>query len=384
LSFGEHSNISDEKLMAKRILCIEDDSGTRTSIRLMLEESGYEIQEAENGKTGVDLALKILPDLIVCDIRMPGWDGFETLEELRKHESTAHIPFIFLTGEDPRTHLRKGMNLGASDFLFKPIDIDDFTKAVQVRLEEAEKRRSDSQRAMVELSERITRSLPHELRTPMTGILGMAELLKLRVEVMTPEEIKDFVKSLYDSAVRMNQTLEKFWIHTQCLLLANNQEMLSASRQVGTQDAQKIIMRIAENLASSSDRITDLTLHLSPMSLAVNQRYLEQIMQQLMDNAFKFSPAGSPVIISSTRENETGIITIKDNGRGMSEEQIQKIHMFMQFEREHHEQQGLGLGLMIAKRLTELHNGSIQVESLQGKGTTITLTLPNIPGKELP
>jgi two-component system, sensor histidine kinase and response regulator len=384
LSFEAHTNIDDERLMAKRILCIEDDSGTRASIRLMLEESGYEIQEAENGKTGVDLALKMLPDLIVCDIRMPGWDGFETLEELRKHESTAHIPFIFLTGEDPRTHLRKGMNLGASDFLFKPIDIDDFTKAVQVRLEEAEKRKSDSQRAMVELSERITRSLPHELRTPMTGILGMAELLKLRVEVMTPEEIKDFVKSLYDSALRMNQTLEKFWIHTQCLLLANNQELLSASRRVGTQDAQIIITRIAENLASSSDRITDLTLHLSPMSLAVTQRYFEQIMQQLIDNAFKFSPAGSPVSISSTHENETGIITIKDIGRGMSEEQIQKIHMFMQFEREHHEQQGLGLGLMIAKRLTELHGGSIQVESLQGKGTTITLTLPNIPGKELP
>jgi signal transduction histidine kinase len=270
------------------------------------------------------------------------------------------------------------MNLGASDFLFKPIAVDDFTKAVQVRLEEAERRKKESQRALVELSERITRSLPHELRTPMTGILGMAELLKLRVEQMNPEEIKDFVSSLYESAVRMNQTLEKFWIHTQCLLLANNQTMLSASRQDGTREAQKVVMRIAEDLASSSNRIADLTLTLSPISVAISQRYLEQALHQVIDNAFKFSRAGSPVIIATTSENGLSRITITDSGRGMSETQIKKIHMFMQFDREHHEQQGLGLGLMIAKRMTEIHAGTIQVESLMGKGTTVSLCYPQV------
>ncbi len=124
--------------MAKRILCIEDDPGMRMSVQLMLETAGYEFEEAADGNEGVDQALRTLPDLIVCDIRMPGLDGFETLAELRKHESTAHIPFVFLTGEDPRIYLRKGMNLGADDFILKPIDVDDFVKAVQVRLEEAE------------------------------------------------------------------------------------------------------------------------------------------------------------------------------------------------------------------------------------------------------
>jgi signal transduction histidine kinase len=70
------------------------------------------------------------------------------------------------------------------------------------------------------------------------------------------------------------------------------------------------------------------------------------------------------------------MITIKDNGRGISEDQIKKIHIFMQFDREQYEQQGLGLGLMIAKRLTEIHGGTIRVSSIQGNGTTVFLSFP--------
>lgn len=370
------SKKTEELLMAKRILCIEDDPEMRMSMRLMLEIAGYEVEEAADGKEGVDHALKILPDLIICDIRMPGLDGFETLEELHKHESTAHIPFIFMTGEDPRTHLRKGMNLGASDFILKPINADDFVKAVQVRLEEADQRKNESQRAIDELSKNITRALPHELRTPMTGILGLAELLKSQAKEMTPEETKELAQSLFDSAVRMNQTLEKFWIHTQCLLLPNDGAKLTASRQMGSEEAHQIVKCVAEKLASSYNRTSDLVLNLSPMAIGISERYLEQLLQQMMDNAFKFSTVGTQVTILTVCENGMGQIIIKDNGRGMSEDQIKKIHTFMQFDREQHEQQGLGLGLMIAKRLTEIHGGNIRVSSIQGNGTTISIFFP--------
>jgi len=367
---------SEELIMAKRILCIDDDHDMREVIRLMLETSGYEMEESSDGQEGVDLALKIVPDLIVCDIQMPGLDGFQTLEKLRKHESTAHIPFIFMTGQDPRTHLRKGMNLGANDFILKPIDADDFIKAVQVRLEEADQRKNESQRAIDELSESIARALPHELRTPMTGILGLAELLKSQAEEMTSAEIKELTQSLFDSAVRMNETLEKFWIHTQCLLLPNNQTKLAASRQIGSKEAHRIIKRVAGELASSYNRSADLVLNLSPMSVAISEQYFEQLLRQVMDNAFKFSAIGAQVIISTSCENGMGTILIKDNGRGMSEDQIKKIHLFLQFDRERHEQQGLGLGLMIAKRLTEIHGGNICVSSIQENGTTISLSFP--------
>jgi len=362
--------------MAKRILCIEDDPQMRFIVGMALEGAGYAMEEAADGKQGLDRAMETAPDLILCDINMPGMNGFETLEELRKHKSTSYIPFIFMTGESPRTYLRKGMNLGANDFIMKPIDMGDLIKSVQVRLQEVDRNNEEKQKTITDLSESITRALPHELHTPMTGILGLAELLKDQADEMTPSDAKELAELLFASAVRMNQTLEKFWIHTQCLLLPNDNAKLSASRQTGTKNIDVSIHRLAEELARSHKRSADLTLNLVPLSVAISERYFEQVMSQIIENAFKFSTEGTIVSVSTASKNTSGLILVKDHGRGMSEDQIQKIHAFMQFDRERHEQQGLGLGLMIAKRLLKIHDGKLEITSGLGQGTTVAITLP--------
>jgi signal transduction histidine kinase len=112
------------------------------------------------------------------------------------------------------------------------------------------------------------------------------------------------------------------------------------------------------------------------LSIAISERYFEQVVSQIIENAFKFSTDGTSVSISTAIKNTLGLIFVKDRGRGMSEDQIQKIHAFMQFDRERHEQQGLGLGLMIAKRLLKIHDGKLEITSELGQGTTITITLP--------
>jgi two-component system sensor histidine kinase/response regulator len=366
----------EEFWMAKRILCIEDDPQMRLVVRLALESVGYDIDDAENGQKGLDLAIKFVPDLILCDIKMPGMDGFQTLEELRKHISLSHTPFIFMTGESPRTHLRKGMNLGADDFIMKPIEMEDLIKAVQVRLQESDRYKEETQKAVAEISESITLALPHELRTPMTGMMGLAELLKAQAEDMTPKDVKELAELLFSSAVRMNQTLEKFWIHSQCLLLTSNSTKLSFSRQTGTKNVDQIIRTIAEDLASTYKRSSDLSLNLVPQSVAISERYFEQAVRQIIENAFKFSANGSDITISTRIENTLGLILVKDNGRGMAENQIKDIQAFMQFDRERYEQQGLGLGLMIAKRLIEIHSGKLQILSGLGNGTTVSIILP--------
>jgi len=366
-------------LMAKQILCIEDDTDMRSAIALVLEGAGYQMLQAEDGKRGLEMALKAPPDLIICDIRMPGMDGFATLQELRKHQITAKIPFIFLTGEDPRSQMRKGMNLGANDFIMKPFNVEDLIQAVEVRFKEVKQNKEEAQRAIDELSESITRSLPHELRTPMTGVLGLAELLMSQSQEMTYEEIKDLAQSLYDSAMRMNQTLEKFWIHTQCMLLPHDPIKLAASRQTGSRTAHINIGRVAEELSDMYKRPQELEKHLSPFALAIAEQYLEHIVKQVVDNAFKFSARGTKVKLTTSIMNDRGIVTVIDEGRGLSEDQIHKINSFMQFGRERYEQQGLGLGLMIAQRLTEAHQGTFEVISMEGKGSTVTLSFPLLP-----
>jgi CRP-like cAMP-binding protein len=118
----------------KKILLIEDNTEVRENTSEILSLANYNVLSAENGKIGVDLALKEKPDLIICDIMMPELDGYGVLHILSKNEQTANIPFIFLTAKTEKTDIRKGMNLGADDYLTKPFDDTDLLNAIETRL----------------------------------------------------------------------------------------------------------------------------------------------------------------------------------------------------------------------------------------------------------
>ena len=108
----------------KKILLIEDDVVLRENTEELLELSNYEVVVAPNGKVGVEIAKQNLPNIIVCDIMMPELDGYGVLEALSKNEETRHIPFIFLSAKTERKDVRKGMDLGADDYITKPFEED--------------------------------------------------------------------------------------------------------------------------------------------------------------------------------------------------------------------------------------------------------------------
>ncbi|HEX8549391.1 MAG TPA: response regulator, partial [Cytophagaceae bacterium] len=118
----------------KKILLIEDNKEVRENIAEILELSNYTVVSAENGKIGVDLAKKENPDLIICDVMMPELDGFGVLHVLSKVPQTAGIPFIFLTAKAEKDDMRKGMSMGADDYLTKPFDDVELLDAVEIRL----------------------------------------------------------------------------------------------------------------------------------------------------------------------------------------------------------------------------------------------------------
>ncbi|MDH6058646.1 response regulator transcription factor [Umezakia ovalisporum] len=119
----------------KKILIIEDDATTRNLYLRGLKAEGFNTIDAENGLIGIEKAQTYLPDLVVCDIAMPDMDGYTVLNIMRRHSSTAIIPFIFLTGSDNKTDIRKGMELGADDYLTKPSTLEELVKAITIRLE---------------------------------------------------------------------------------------------------------------------------------------------------------------------------------------------------------------------------------------------------------
>jgi DNA-binding LytR/AlgR family response regulator len=122
----------------RKILLIEDDYSVKSLLREIFEENNYKVFSASDGKEGVSLAAEILPDIIICDIMMPGLNGYEVKEELNKHEDTALIPFIFLTAKAEMGDLRFGMDLGADDYIVKPFRVPALLKTVETRLQKIE------------------------------------------------------------------------------------------------------------------------------------------------------------------------------------------------------------------------------------------------------
>ncbi len=122
----------------KKILIIEDDQFIRENVSEVLELSGYTVYSAVNGKEGFDLAIEILPDLIICDIMMPVMDGYEVRTKLNENKKTKVIPFLFLTAKAELKEMRHGMSLGADDYITKPFEIKDLLKSVELRFEKIE------------------------------------------------------------------------------------------------------------------------------------------------------------------------------------------------------------------------------------------------------
>ena len=124
--------------MEKLVLVIDDNKDIRENTAEILDLAGYKTLTAENGKMGVEIAVKEKPDVIVCDIMMPELDGYGVLHMLRKNHDTANTPFLFLTAKTERGDFRKGMEMGADDFITKPFEEIELLNAVEVRLKKAE------------------------------------------------------------------------------------------------------------------------------------------------------------------------------------------------------------------------------------------------------
>lgn len=134
------------------ILIIEDNDDIRESTAEILELANYEVLQAVNGRVGVDLAISELPDVILCDIMMPELDGYGVLYLLHKNEQTATIPFIFLTAKAERIDMRKGMEMGADDYLTKPFDDVELLNAIESRLSKRDKQQVFYSQSLEKLS----------------------------------------------------------------------------------------------------------------------------------------------------------------------------------------------------------------------------------------
>jgi len=360
-----------------KILIIDDEEWLREMVNLALTQKGFEVIEAPNGGVGIELAQKELPDLILCDVNMDKVNGYATLSSLRDQPATASIPFILMTGLADNAGMRHGMELGADDYLPKPFTIEGLYAAVEARLKKTQTLRSAAEKKLADLRDNISLMLPHEMRTPLNGILAYGEILGAEAATLPPAEIAEMGQAIYDSGKRLERLIENFLIYAQLELLAADPLKIAALRKKQSSHPAKLIGERALAQARAANRPTDLTLQLDESSVPVSEDYLAKIIDEIVQNAFKFSQPGTPVLVSAGSAANKFFLNVTDRGRGLSTDHITHIGAYMQFDRKMQEQQGQGLGLSIAKRLVELHGGTLTIQSDSQAGTSVSVKLPN-------
>jgi two-component system sensor histidine kinase/response regulator len=357
----------------KRILVIDDEAGLREMVNVVLTDRGYAVIEAEDGSRGIELARQHLPDLVLCDVNMQQTNGYLTLAALREQPATAAIPFILMTGYADPAGMRQGMELGADDYLPKPFSGEQLCAAVEARLRKARQVREEAERKLADLRDSISLALPHELRTPLNGILAYGEILGTDAESLGPAEIAEMGLVVSESGKRLMRLIENFLIYAQLELLGSDSAKAAALQKQETRLPARTIKEKARGAAETARRPGDLALDLLEQPVPMAEEYLSKIVDELVQNAFKFSKPGTPVRVALQTGESGLVLSVTDQGRGLSPEQIAQIGAYMQFDRKMQEQQGRGLGLTICGRLAEMHEGTLALESKPGVGTTVSL-----------
>jgi signal transduction histidine kinase len=359
-----------------KILIITNDINHYQDIEIILRQENFLTFVATSEQIGLQLAKQNLPDLILCELKTSNLDGYQILAQLRQDCATVTIPLIFLTDDIEREKWRKAMEMGADDFLLKPFEASELVKAIAARLSKKAALVSKWEQELEQIRHNIAYFMPHELRTPLTGILAASDLLLTKIDSLDLSVVREMISCINASSQRLNRLVQNTLLYSELELISQEKEQIEYLRAEETNLAKTVIEEVAVNISKKNNRQTDLYLELEDASVQIGKTHLAKIAEELIDNACKFSPQGTPITVKTRVDKERFIFCVKDCGRGMNAQQIASIGAYIQFDRSFHEQQGSGLGLAIAKQLTQIHGGLLIVDSILSGGTNVSILLP--------
>jgi CheY-like chemotaxis protein/two-component sensor histidine kinase len=359
-----------------KILIVEDEKDVRTTIIDLLESAGHTIISAQDGRQAIKILDYEIPNLIISDIMMPDVDGYQLLEYFQKLPGASTVPFIFLSAKTESTDLRKGMILGADDYLMKPFRAKELLQVVETQL----KKKDRLDKKFNDLFFNISTYIPHELRTPLISIKGYAELISEGIEELDKEEISDMVNKIKISSSRLHKTIEKFIRYNVTSLKLISKGTNNETTKTGVKSPKSILECTSKQLLKEASRETDLKLELTDAGINISEADFVFVIEELIENALKFSNPGTEISLKSTIKDNLYFLDITDHGRGLTKEQITKISPFVQQERFKFQQQVNGLGLISVKNLMAIYGGDLKITSELNKFTTCSLSIPAVIG----
>ncbi|MBN2610744.1 MAG: hybrid sensor histidine kinase/response regulator [Bacteroidales bacterium] len=383
------------------ILIVDDIPGNLNYISDILNNEGFSILVATNGRDAIDIALERIPDLILLDIAMPVMDGYEVCKILKSETHTSEIPIIFLTARDDHEDILKGFQAGAVDYISKPFNTSELISRVNTHLELKRKSKElkelnqalgqkvaertaqlqelnneltaanhNLSKAYLELSKldklknEFIRHINHELRTPLQGISGFVRLLS---PVLHDQEEKEYLQSIEMLLKRLIKVSELSLLFTE--IKTENYQL--SMQQVSLSECVNDTIRDTD-LQGRNVRIVAAGIP-ADIHLMADEKLLKACIGILIDNAVKFSPDNGEVKIKTEIRDEKMIIEISDNGPGLSDKARNQIFGLFTADNINEEYYGFGIGLATAKMISDLLSAQIEIENKDKNGTVAKL-----------
>ena len=371
--------------MKRQTVMIVDD--TPANIEILSESLGdeYELFFATSGADALELIRADKPDLILLDIMMPGMDGYQLCGILKGDPSTRDIPVIFVTAMIGEEEEIKGLELGAIDYLTKPISPHIVRARVKNHLEL--KRYRDLLETLANAADRakkeFLRSVSHELRTPLTPIIGMTDLV---LDTEEDDNKRKYLTMVQKSALRLlgivEDLIETSRLEGEGIAPDNSPFLLKPFLDTVVMEAKTLVGGKGLEFRSFLDPAL-------PEAVVSDQGMLHKVLTMLLNNAVKFTPAGEVALEVRPMEvaGEPMLqISVSDTGIGIEKGELERI--FSDFTQSDgsitRSFPGLGLGLTLARRMTELMDGSIWAESAPGGGSLFQVQVPLVLPEMVP
>lgn len=374
-------NKSDATSAMMKVLLVEDMASVRRLIQEILRPLGAQIIEAENGQDAIEKIISTEFDVVLMDIEMPIINGLDVLKQIRQVHKFNYLPVIMMTGLDDESLATKAFEYGAYDYVRKPIHAEELIARIRSVLERkrieremflARKQAERSNQAKSEFVSHMT----HELNTPLNAIYGFAQLLQM--EPLTTDQ-SGYVEDIIHAAEHQKKLI------SDCLDLARMEAGVIdiILEPVLISDVIKETFSLTHSLAQKHG----IELIRPPKSdadiwISADRRRFVQVLLNLVSNAIKYNkPKGSVKVSVITMPWQRVRLGISDTGIGISEKNLKSL--FQSFNRlgaENSDIEGNGIGLAITKRMIELMEGTIDVESSEGEGTTFWVEMTRLEG----
>jgi signal transduction histidine kinase len=361
-----------------KILIIDDIASNIQVVANLLKKNNFNISYARNGKAGLEKAYQIRFDLILLDIMMPEMDGFEVCMNLKKNPKTKDIPVIFLTAKTTEDSLKKGFEAGAVDFIQKPFKADELLARVNthVQLKTVTEILSATNIELQNANankDKLLSIIAHDLRNPFSVLITFSKLLLDSYDDFSKEDVINYLQTFYQTSKQGYNLLDnllkwsksqtgKIEIETEILDLKDLiEENITLLNSQACSKKIKMLNRVPENLIAKADLNMILT-----------------VVRNLISNAIKFTDEGGKIEISGKQSKNYVEITVKDNGVGIEESDLEKI---FRIDIKHStpgtaNERGSGLGLVLCKEFIEKNHGILVAKSKIGKGSEFSFTLP--------